>query len=77
MLDLELQVTRGAVGIGLVDEAGEYLPAAEAVIAAGEDWRPITLRATTGRPASLRLRNLHAGRRGRVKIWAATLRAVP
>jgi SAM-dependent methyltransferase len=76
VLDLELQVTRGAVGIGLADEAGDYLPAAEAVIAAGEDWRPVTLRAATGVPASLRLRNLHAGQRGRVKVRSAVLRVV-
>jgi SAM-dependent methyltransferase len=73
-VDLEVQVTRGAVGIGLVDQAGVYLPAAEAVIAAGEDWRPVTLRAPGGRAAELRLRNLHGGRRGRVAIRRALLR---
>jgi len=73
-LDLELQVTRGAVGIGLVDAAGTYLPAAEAVIEAGEDWRLVTLRAIGSRPALLRIRNLHAGRRGRLAVRAATLR---
>lgn len=74
-LDLELQVTRGAVGIGLLDEAGAYLPGAEAVVAAGEDWRPVTLRAVGGRPATLRIRNMHAGRRGRLAVRAAVLRA--
>lgn len=76
-LDLELRVRRGAVGIGLVDDAGIYLPAAEAVIAAGEDWRHVTLRAAAGRPASLRLRNLYAGRRGHIEIRSAFLRAEP
>jgi SAM-dependent methyltransferase len=76
-LDLELRVTRGAVGIGLVDEAGAYLPAAESVVVSGEDWRLLTLRAVTGRPAMLRVRNLHAGRRGRLNIRTANLRAVP
>ena len=76
-LDLELRVRRGAVGIGLVDDAGSYLPAAEAVIAAGEDWRHVTLRAAAGRPASLRLRNLYAGRRGHIEIRSAFLRAEP
>jgi SAM-dependent methyltransferase len=73
-LDLELQVRRGAVGIGLLDEAGSYLPAAEAVIEAGEDWRRVTLRAIGTRPAVLRVRNMHAGRRGRLAVRAATLR---
>jgi SAM-dependent methyltransferase len=74
-LDLEMRVTRGAVGIGLLDEAGAYLPGAEAVIATGEDWQPVTLRAVAARPVSLRVRNMHAGRRGRLAIRAALLRA--
>jgi SAM-dependent methyltransferase len=74
VLDLELRVTRGAVGVGLLDESGAYLPGAEAVIAAGEDWQPVTLRAAGRAPALLRIRNMHAGRRGRVAIRAARLR---
>jgi hypothetical protein len=73
-LDLELQVTRGAVGLGLLDESESYLPAAEAVIEAGEDWRLVTLRAVGTRPVLLRIRNLHAGRRGRLAVRTATLR---
>jgi len=73
-LDLDVRVTRGTVGIGLLDEAGAYLPAAEAVIHAGEDWQPVTLRAIGAKPALLRVRNLHAGRRGRVVIRGASLR---
>jgi SAM-dependent methyltransferase len=76
-LDLELRVARGAVGIGLLDETGAYLPAAEAVVSAGEDWQPVTLRVTDGRPATLRVRNMHAGRRGSLAVRAATLRAAP
>ena len=64
-LDLEVRVTRGAVGIGLLDEAGAYLPAAEAVATAGEDWQPVTLRATGGKPAMLSSPQ-HACRPGQV-----------
>jgi SAM-dependent methyltransferase len=74
-LDLDVRVTRGAVGIGLADEAGRYLPAAEAVINAGEDWQPVTLRAAGHLPAMLRVRNLHADRRGTLKVRAGCLRA--
>jgi hypothetical protein len=73
-LDLEVQVTRGVVGIGLVDAAGAYLPAAEAAIEAAEDWRPVTLRAIGTRPAQMRIRNLRAGTRSRLAIRMATLR---
>ena len=44
-LGLEVQVSRGVVGIGLRDATGSYLPAAEAVLSAGEDWQRVTLRA--------------------------------
>jgi hypothetical protein len=44
------------------------------VIEAGEDWRRVTLRAIGTRPAVLRVRNMHAGRRGRLAVRAATLR---
>jgi SAM-dependent methyltransferase len=76
-LDLDARVTRGAVGIGLLDESGAYLPGAEAVVTAGEDWQPVTLRAAGGRPATLRVRNMHAGRRGSLAVRAAILRAAP
>ena len=76
-LDLEVRVTRGAVGIGLLDESGAYLPAAEAVLSAGEDWRPVTLRAIDRAPAMLRVRNMHAGRLGGLAVRAAILRAAP
>jgi SAM-dependent methyltransferase len=75
-VDLEVQVTRGAVGIGLLDEAGRYLPAAEAVVKAGEDRTQVTLRAPTKHSlAVLRVRNLQAGRRSSVAVWAVALRA--
>lgn len=73
-LDLEMRVSRGAVGIGLVDETGAYLPAAEAVVSASEHWQPITLRIVGGRPAWLRVRNMHAGRRGSLAVRTAILR---
>jgi SAM-dependent methyltransferase len=75
VLDLEVRVERGAAGIGLLDAAGSYLPAAEAVVEAGEDWQPVTLRVVGTKPAMLRVRNLHAGRRGSLAVRAATLRA--
>jgi hypothetical protein len=74
-LDLEVRVMRGAVGIGLLDESGAYLSAAEAVVMAGEDWRPVTLRAVGGRPAMLRVRNMHAGRRGNLTVRTAIVRS--
>lgn len=74
-LDLEVMVSKGAVGIGLLDAAGAYLPAAEAVLKAGEDWQPVTLRATGGAAVMLRVRNMHAGRRGTLAVRAARLRA--
>jgi SAM-dependent methyltransferase len=73
-LDLDVLVSKGAVGIGLLDAAGAYLPAAEAVLKAGEDWQPVTLRATGGTAAVLRLRNMHAGRRGAAAVRMARLR---
>lgn len=74
-LDLEVLVSRGAVGIGLLDRAGAYLPAAEAVLRAGEDWQPLTLRAAREKVAVLRIRNMHAGRRGTLAVRLARLRA--
>jgi SAM-dependent methyltransferase len=76
-VDLEVMVSAGQVGIGLVTAAGAYLPGAEAVLAEGPDWQLVTLRVLDdARPAALCFRNLHAGRRGAFTVRAATLRTV-
>lgn len=74
-VDLEIAVSRGAVGIGLTDAEGAYIPAAEAVIDAGRDTRLVTLRAVgTAAPSRLIFRNLHAGVAGRFAVHSARLR---
>lgn len=75
-IDLEVTVSQGTVGIGLVGEDGAYLPGAEAVLESGRDSRLVTLRAVdTGRPAVLALRNLRAARRSACVVQRAVLRA--
>jgi hypothetical protein len=74
-VDLEVHVSRGSVGIGLVAENEAYLPAAEAVIDAGQDTRLVTLRAVDGEsPARLVFRNLRAGERSAFTLQSAVLR---
>ena len=73
-LDLEIRVQRGAIGIGLTDKWGKYLPAAEAILVAGEDWHRVTLRTGPTQPSLLRMRNLHANRRTRFQVRTAILR---
>jgi hypothetical protein len=74
-VDLEVHVSRGSVGIGLIAENEAYLPAAEAVIDAGPDTRLVTLRAVDGeRAARLVFRNLRAGARSGFSLQSAALR---
>lgn len=74
-VDLEIEVSRGAVGVGFVDEKGDYLPAAETVVEAGADTRLMTLRAVgTGTPATLVFRNLRDRRRSAFTVRSALLR---
>jgi SAM-dependent methyltransferase len=74
-VDLEVRVSRGSVGIGLVAGNEAYLPAAEAVIDAGPDTRLVTLRAVDGdNAARLVFRNLRAGERSAFSLQSAVLR---
>jgi len=74
-VDLEVRVSRGSVGIGLIADNDTYLPAAEAVIDAGPDTRLVTLRAVDGEsPARLVFRNLRAGERSAFSLQSAVLR---
>jgi hypothetical protein len=74
-VDLEVRVSRGSVGIGLVAENEAYLPAAEAVVDASPDSRLVTLRAVDGeRPSRLVFRNLRAGERSAISLQSAVLR---
>ena len=74
-VDIECRVTRGAVGIGLVDATGAYLPGAEVSVEEGPDSRLVTLRAVgTGRPARLVVRNLRASGRSIFDLVTAELR---
>ncbi|MBS0546221.1 MAG: class I SAM-dependent methyltransferase [Proteobacteria bacterium] len=74
-VDIECRVGRGAVGIGLVDANGAYLPDAEASVEEGPDSRLVTLRAVgTGVPAKLVVRNLRASGRSIFHLVSATLR---
>ena len=73
-VDLEIRVSRGSLGIGLVDAADAYLPAAEAVVDAGSDTQLVTLRAVDGeRAAKLVFRNLRAGERSAFSLKSAVL----
>lgn len=75
-LELDVKVSRGSIGVGLVDAAGAYLPGAEVVLNAGDDAHRATLRATgVGRAAALVFRNLYSGKRGTFTVRAATLLA--
>jgi hypothetical protein len=74
-VDLEIRVSRGSVGVGLVANSGAYLPAAEAVVDAGPGTRLVTLRAVDGRAAArLVFRNLRAGERSAFTLLSAMLR---
>jgi SAM-dependent methyltransferase len=74
-VDLEIEVSRGTIGAGLVDAAENYLPGSEAALEAGKDSRLATLRAVDGvRPAKLVFRNLRAGERSAFVLRAAVLR---
>ncbi|HTR84142.1 MAG TPA: class I SAM-dependent methyltransferase [Reyranella sp.] len=74
-LDLEVKVTSGAIGFGLVDEAGAYLPGGETVVEAGPDWRPLTLRSMGAqKPATLAVRGMEARRKSAIEVRSATLR---
>jgi SAM-dependent methyltransferase len=74
VLEAEVRVTRGAVGIGMTDEQGKYLLGAEVILEAGEDWLRVVLRSGESRPSLLRMRNLYAGRRARLWVRRAVIR---
>jgi methyltransferase family protein len=75
-VDLEVRVSQGSLGIGLVKGGDTYLPAAEAVIDAGPDSQLVTLRAVDGETAdALVFRNLRAGARSTFSPLSAVLRA--
>jgi len=74
-VDLEVSVSRGSVGVGLIGANEAYLPAAEAVIDAGADTRLVTLRAVDGESATrLVFRNLRSGERSAFSLLSAVLR---
>jgi SAM-dependent methyltransferase len=75
-VDLDLEVTRGSIGVGLLDGAGSYLSGAEAVVNASPDRHFVTLGVLgAGVPARLLFRNLRAGVRSRFSIGSVSLRA--
>ena len=74
-VDLDVSVSEGAVGVGLVGADGAYLPGAEAVLESGHASRLVTLRAIErDRPAVLAFRNLYAGRHSAFVVHSAVLR---
>jgi hypothetical protein len=74
-VDLEIEVTRGAVGAGLVNATGAYLPGAEVVVESGPGNRHATLNATAYEtPAAIVFRNCYAGLRGKFAVRSAALR---
>ena len=74
-VEIECRVERGAVGFGLRDGSGAYLPAAEAVVEGGPDSHQLALRAVgSGLPAKLVCRNLRADGRSAFTVSAAVLR---
>jgi hypothetical protein len=74
-VDLEVRVSRGSVGMGLVSTNDAYLPAAEAVIDAAPDTHLATLRAIDGEsPTRLVFRNLRSGERSAFSLLSAVLR---
>ncbi len=75
-VDLEIHVSDGAVGVGLMDRHGAYLPAAETIVEGSRDTRLVTLRAVRTRtPAAVVFRNLRADGRSQFLVKSATLRA--
>ncbi|WP_439609923.1 class I SAM-dependent methyltransferase [Reyranella sp.] len=74
-VDLEIHVSDGAVGVGLMDRDGFYLPAAETIVEVSPDSRLVTLRAVRMRkPAVVVFRNLRADRRSKFLVKSAKLR---
>ena len=74
-LDIECRVSKGAVGIGLIDANGAYMPGAEISVEEGPDSRLVTLRAVgIGLPAKLVVRNLRAMGRSAFAVIKAELR---
>jgi hypothetical protein len=74
-VDIECHVSRGAVGIGLIDASGAYMPGAEISVEEGPDSRLVTLRAVgVGLPSKLVVRNLRASGRSVFSVSKAALR---
>jgi hypothetical protein len=75
-VDVELVVTRGRIGVGLLDASDNYLPAAEVVVDRDDHSHLVTVRAVgTSRPVKLQFRNLQEGCRSAFELRSATLRA--
>jgi hypothetical protein len=74
-IDIECRVSKGAVGIGLIDASGAYMPGAEISVEEGPDSKLVTLRAVgVGLPATLVVRNLRATGRSVFALSKAELR---
>jgi hypothetical protein len=77
-VDIECRVSKGAIGIGLADASGVYLPGAEVSVEEGPDSRLVTLRAVgVGLPSNLVFRNLRAAGRSVFALGKAELRPAP
>jgi SAM-dependent methyltransferase len=74
-VDIDCRVSRGAVGIGLIDAGGAYMPGAEISVEEGPDDRLVTLRVVgIGLPSKLVVRNLRATGRSVFALSRAELR---
>ena len=75
-IDIEVRVVRGALGVGLVDGKGNYLPTAQAILHAGADLQRATLRSGGhGLPDALVFNGMDARHRSAFAVLSAVLRA--
>lgn len=75
VVDLEVHVSDGAVGVGLMDDRGAYLAGAETIVEGSRDTRLVTLRAMPGSTAAIMVfRNLRSDGRSKFLVNSAMLR---
>lgn len=71
---VECRVFCGSVGVGLMDQTGQYYPASESVIDAGIDDQRVSLLMRSDWPATLAFRNLRADLRSEFEIRSLAVR---